>query len=74
MECMHEQGTIYYETYGDGRPMLVLHGGYLDHRHMVSAIEPLFEQRAGWGCGGTRKIIRLFELPLPAADAQTFCH
>jgi pimeloyl-ACP methyl ester carboxylesterase len=48
MECMHEQGTIYYETYGDGRPMLVLHGGYLDHRHMVSAIEPLFEQRAGW--------------------------
>ncbi len=26
----------------------------------------------GWGYGGTRKIIRLFELPLPAADAQTF--
>jgi hypothetical protein len=28
-------------------------------------------QLTGWGCGGTRKIIRLFELPLPAADAQT---
>ncbi len=24
----------------------------------------------GWGCGGTRKIIGLIELPLPAADAQ----
>lgn len=48
MECKLEQGTIHYETYGDGRPMLVLHGGYLDHRHMVSVIEPLFEQRSGW--------------------------
>ncbi len=48
MECKLKQGTIYYETYGDGRPMLVLHGGYLDHRHMVSVIEPLFERRAGW--------------------------
>ena len=48
MECKLKQGTIYYETYGDGRPMLVLHGGYLDHRHMVSAIEPLFERREGW--------------------------
>jgi len=48
MECKLEQGTIHYETYGDGRPMLVLHGGYLDHRHMVSVMEPLFDQRAGW--------------------------
>jgi len=30
-------------------------------------------QLTGWGCGGTRKIIRVFELPLPAADAQTLC-
>ncbi len=48
MECKLEQGTIYYETFGDGRPMLVLHGGYLDHRHMVSAMEPLFDRREGW--------------------------
>ena len=27
-------------------------------------------QLTGWGCGGTRKINRLFELPLPAVDAQ----
>jgi hypothetical protein len=29
-------------------------------------------QLTGWGCGGTRKINRLFDLPLAAADAQTF--
>jgi hypothetical protein len=27
-------------------------------------------QLTGWGCGGTRKINRLFGLPLSAADAQ----
>lgn len=48
MKCQLNNGTIYYEIYGDGRPMLVLHGGYLDHRHMVSAIEPVFEHRDGW--------------------------
>jgi cyclophilin family peptidyl-prolyl cis-trans isomerase len=29
-------------------------------------------QLTGWGCGGTRKIMRLSELSLPAADTQTF--
>lgn len=46
---------------GDGRPMLVLHGGRLDHRHMLDAIEPVFGGRPGWrriyvdlpGCGGS---------------------
>ncbi len=28
-------------------------------------------QLTGWGCGGSRKINRLAELPLPAADAQS---
>lgn len=30
-------------------------------------------QLTGSGCEGTRKIISLFELPSPAADAQTLC-
>jgi len=29
-------------------------------------------QLTGWGCGKARKIIRLFELPLPVADALAF--
>ncbi|MDA9981691.1 alpha/beta hydrolase [Gammaproteobacteria bacterium] len=39
---------VHYKIHGDGRPILILHGGYLDHRHMVDAIEPVFEQIAGW--------------------------
>jgi pimeloyl-ACP methyl ester carboxylesterase len=40
--------TIHYKVFGEGRSLLVLHGGYLDHRHMVDALEPLFEDRRGW--------------------------
>lgn len=39
---------IHYQVFGDGRPILVLHGGYLDHHHMVDAMEPLFGNRRGW--------------------------
>ncbi len=48
MECELENSTMYYEIYGDGRPILILHGSPLDHRHMLSAMEPLFEHRGGW--------------------------
>lgn len=45
--------------FGSGFPLLVLHGGKLDHRHMVDAVEPSFEGLEGWrrvyldlpGCG-----------------------
>lgn len=40
--------TVHYEVFGEGRAILVLHGGYLDHRHMVNALEPLFDNREGW--------------------------
>ncbi len=48
MECIVSDIPIYYEVYGEGRPILMLHGGYLDHHHMVSEMEPLFESRSGW--------------------------
>ncbi len=48
MEHKLPKCTIHYEVFGEGRPILVLHGGYLDHRHMVDALEPLFEDRQGW--------------------------
>ncbi|MBU3261032.1 alpha/beta hydrolase [Roseovarius sp. PS-C2] len=48
-----------YVEFGSGFPLLVLHGGKLDHRHMVDAVEPCFEGLDGWrrvyldlpGCG-----------------------
>ena len=48
MECKLENITIYYEQFGEGMPLLLLHGWPVDHRHMVSDFEPLFEQRRGW--------------------------
>jgi pimeloyl-ACP methyl ester carboxylesterase len=48
MECTLENITLYYETYGEGRPIIMLHGWPLDHRYMVSNMEPLFEHREGW--------------------------
>ena len=41
-------GCISAHRRGSGRPLLVLHGGGLDHRHMVDAIEPVFEENSGW--------------------------
>lgn len=39
---------IYYEEFGSGRPLLMLHGWPSDHRQMVYDMEPLFQNREGW--------------------------
>ncbi|TDL83762.1 alpha/beta fold hydrolase [Meridianimarinicoccus aquatilis] len=41
-------GCINVETRGSGTPVLALHGGGLDHRHMLDALEPVFEESTGW--------------------------
>ena len=33
---------------GDGKPILILHGSTLDHRHMMETLEPIFEKVNGW--------------------------
>lgn len=51
--------NLHFVEFGSGSPVLVLHGGKLDHRHMVDAVEPNFEGLNGWrriyldlpGCG-----------------------
>jgi pimeloyl-ACP methyl ester carboxylesterase len=48
MECVVRDITFNYEDIGSGRPLLALHGWPLDHRHMLSALEPVFAQRPGW--------------------------
>jgi pimeloyl-ACP methyl ester carboxylesterase len=48
MECKLENITVHYEMFGEGRPIIMLHGWSLDHRHMVSDMEPLFQRRSGW--------------------------
>jgi len=48
MECQVGDSTLYYEQHGTGRPILMLHGQPLDHRHIAADIEPLFAARTGW--------------------------
>jgi pimeloyl-ACP methyl ester carboxylesterase len=48
MECRLEDITLYYEVVGEGRPIIMLHGWPLDHRHMMSELEPVFQHRDGW--------------------------
>lgn len=40
--------TLYYEVYGEGTPVLFLHGSPNDHHVMVTAFEPIFAGREGW--------------------------
>ena len=48
VKCKLKSITVHYETFGEGKPIIVLHGWPLDHRVMVSAMEPIFKNRDGW--------------------------
>src|SRR5689334_9510068 len=48
MEVMVRSIPVYYEEYGEGIPILMLHGSPLDHHHVAAAMEPLFKKRPGW--------------------------
>jgi pimeloyl-ACP methyl ester carboxylesterase len=40
--------TVHYESFGEGRPILMLHGWPADHRLMAIPLETVFEGRTGW--------------------------
>ena len=48
MECRLDRLTVHYETFGEGRPILMLHGMPLDHHEMVYEMERHFAKRVGW--------------------------
>ena len=48
MDCELKDITVHYEMLGEGRPIIMLHGWSVDHRHMVSDLEPVFGHRDGW--------------------------
>ena len=62
MECLIKDISVYYETRGEGRPIVMLHGLRDSHLLMASYLEPSFERRDGWkriyldlpGMGNTR--------------------
>ncbi len=48
MQCNLGDFAIYYETYGTGRPIIMLPGIPSDHGVIERLMEPLFAQRDGW--------------------------
>lgn len=48
MECALENITVYYEVFGEGRPLIILPGWGLNTRWTAHDIEPCFQGRAGW--------------------------
>jgi pimeloyl-ACP methyl ester carboxylesterase len=48
MEVIIKSIPLYYEEFGTGIPIVMLHGWPGDHRPMVARMEPLFQHRTGW--------------------------
>ena len=48
MECNIGDISFFYEAYGSGTPVILLHGYSVDHRLMTGCMEPVFAQQAGW--------------------------
>lgn len=48
MNCNVKNGTIFYEEYGQGIPIIILHAMGTDHRAMKAWLEPVFQDNTGW--------------------------
>ena len=48
MEAMVNGIPVHYAEHGTGTPVLALHGGNVDHREIMGALEPLFAARPGY--------------------------
>ncbi len=46
MECKIKNTRVYYEVYGEGLPIINLHGFMLDHRILKGCMEPIFNKRS----------------------------
>lgn len=48
MECKIHDISINYEIIGEGKPIIMLHGYYVDHRLMMGCMEPVFTDKKGY--------------------------
>lgn len=48
MKCKIKDLSINYEIIGDGKPIIMLHGYYVDHRIMSGCMEPIFSDKEGY--------------------------
>ena len=48
MECKIKNLSINYETIGEGKPIVMIHGYYPDNRLMMGCMEPIFRVNDGY--------------------------
>jgi len=48
MECKIKNLSINYEIIGEGKPIVMVHGYYTDHRLMMGCMEPIFRVNDGY--------------------------
>lgn len=48
MECQLDKITVHYESFGEGRPVIMLHGMGPDHTMMIYELERYFTNRPNW--------------------------
>lgn len=48
MECRLNNISVFYEEYGQGRPIIMIHGYTIDHRMMVGCMEPILSAIPGY--------------------------
>ncbi len=48
MEVRVKDTTVNYEIRGEGHPIVLLHGMWLDHECMIGAFEPIFKDNPDW--------------------------
>jgi len=48
MRCNVKNLEVNYEVYGEGIPIIIIHGMTPDHRLMTGCMEPLFENKEGY--------------------------
>lgn len=48
MECKIKNISVNYEIYGEGKPIIMIHGYYPDLRLMSGCMEPIFNNRDGY--------------------------
>ncbi|WP_424358522.1 alpha/beta fold hydrolase [Methanocella sp. MCL-LM] len=48
MYCDVDGLRVYYEEFGEGAPVVMIHGYGIDHNVMIGCMEPVFERRPGY--------------------------
>ena len=48
MKCLIRNIPVHYEEYGEGKPVLCIHGSHVDHRMMIAPFEPIFNEMRGY--------------------------